>query len=210
MMRKAVSFIIICLSLFPLMSVTAEDSIVQNAKAVTSYEPLLVEFTSSKTVLVGFSRQKVTGTTMEGVEDISATETDGNISTADKTSDVGGKFFTYDSDNGYFYVNNIFYYAQVFTTTPARIIISGSPLKQSSDFSNPKILNWKSEPETKTGYYIDTATSTSIDIDESKMNVNFNYPRVYSDEIQIKVPFENIKDMTSGYSAELTIVVEAP
>ena len=124
-------------------------------------------------------------------------------------SDIGGKYFGYDSDHGYFTIGNIYYYAQVFMSKEVTIKISGTPLKQSSsDTSSPKTVHWKSEPGVYGGQYIDTELNQSITLNENTMDVDLKYPRVYSDEIQIRIPGDDVPDTNYGYSAVLTITVE--
>ena len=178
-------------------------------KNIESFEPLLVEFTSSQTVLTGFSRQKVTTTTLDGIDDISATGVANPPAGGSSESDIGGKYFGYDSDHGYFTIGNIYYYAQVFMSKEVTIKISGTPLKQSSsDTSSPKTVHWKSEPGVYGGQYIDTELNQSITLNENTMDVDLKYPRVYSDEIQIRIPGDDVPDTNYGYSAVLTITVE--
>ena len=167
-----------------------------NNKKIEMFEPLFVEFTSDKTIISGFADKLVTGTTLGDATDITGPP----------------KKFEYDSDNGWFYIDNIFYYVQVFVSSNVKIEIKGTPLKQNSSVTNPKTVHWKSMPGIYGGGYIDTETGQSIVIDESVMaDVDRNFPRTYSDEIQIRVSTsddaENDIDTSADYSATLTLTV---
>lgn len=165
-------------------------------KNIEMFEPLFVEFTSWKTILSGFADKLITGTTLGDATDITGQS----------------KKFEYDSDNGWFYIDNIFYYVQAFVSSSVRIEITGTPLKQDGSVPYPKTIHWESVPGIYNGGYIDTETGQSIVIDESTMaDVDRNFPRTYSDEIQIRVSTsddaENDIDTSADYSATLTLTV---
>ena len=167
-----------------------------NNKKIEMFEPLFVEFTSDTTIISGFADKLVTGTTLGDATDITGQS----------------KKFEYDSDNGWFYIDNIFYYVQVFVSSNVKIEIKGTPLKQNSSVTNPKTVHWKSMPGIYGEGYIDTETGQSIVIDESTMaGVDRKFPRTYSDEIQIRVSTsddaENDIDTSADYSATLTLTV---
>ena len=153
------------------------------------HAPLEIEFTSGISLIAGFADEEVSSTVLTTAEDI--------------TGDT--KYFSYDSDTAEFYINNIYFYLQVFTISPVNVQISGTPLS-----NGVSSINWTS---LACPYgTIDTASNSVIRVNENEIKVeNLYQPRVYSDEIHIRIPANSVpKDTTGSYAGRITIEVIDP
>lgn len=148
--------------------------------AADSFEPLSVEFTVDGTVYAGFTGSKVVST----------------IEPEDKINEV---YFTYSSDDKSFIVSNLYYYVQTFTSENIEIELSGTPLQPTAGVQSD--IKWQSISDDTSGL-----SSGDAFVYEEKNATNI-YPRVYSGEIFIKIPIENVLDSTTSYKATLTLEV---
>lgn len=152
--------------------------------AADSFEPLSVEFTVDGTVYAGFTGSKVVST----------------IEPEDKINEV---YFTYSSDDKSFIVSNLYYYVQTFTSENIKISLSGTPLQPIAGVQSD--IEWQSISDDTAGLSFNSPF-TYTEQYEPDMN-SHQYPRVYSGEIFIKIPIENVLDSTTSYKATLTLEV---
>lgn len=154
--------------------------------AADSFEPLSVEFTVDETVYAGFTGSKVVST----------------IEPEDKIKEV---YFTYSSDYNSFIVSNLYYYVQTFTAGNIKISLSGTPLQQEDDTAGVYNIAWASSSEDTSGLSSQSSFTYSEQYEQG-LN-SHQYPRVYSGEIFIRIPIENVKDTSKSYKSTLTLKV---
>lgn len=154
--------------------------------AVESFEPLSVEFSVEDKVFAGFTDKKVVST-IKPETDITET----------------GKYFSYSSADNSFVISNLYYYVQTFTAENIEIELSGTPLKPTAGVQSD--IEWQSISDD-TAELSSSSPFTYTEQYEPEMN-SHQYPRVYSGEIFIKIPIENVLDSTTSYKATLTLEV---
>ena len=160
--------------------------ILSDVMAVDSFEPLSVEFTVDATVYAGFTGSKVVST----------------IEPEDKINEV---YFTYSSDDKSFVISNMYYYVQTFTAGNIMITLSGTPLQQEDDTAGVYNIAWASSSEDTSGL---SSLSSFTYSEQYEQGLNSHqYPRVYSGEIFIRIPIENVKDTSKSYKSTLTLKV---
>lgn len=154
--------------------------------AVESFEPLSVEFSVEDKVFAGFTDKKVVST-IKPETDITKT----------------GKYFSYSSADNSFVISNLYYYVQTFTAENIKIELSGTPLQQNEGTQSE--IDWQSISDDTTGL---SSSSPFIYSEQYEQGASSHqYPRVYSGEIFIKIPIENVSDTSKPYEATLTLEV---
>lgn len=152
--------------------------------AVESFEPLSVEFSVEDKVYAGFTGSKV-------------------VSTIEPEEKIEEVYFTYSSDDNSFIVSNLYYYVQTFTAENIKIELSGTPLQQNEGTQSE--IDWQSISDDTTGL---SSSSPFIYSEQYEQGASSHqYPRVYSGEIFIKIPIENVSDTSKPYEATLTLEV---
>lgn len=152
--------------------------------AADSFEPLSVEFTVDDKVYAGFTGSKV-------------------VSTIEPEEKIEEVYFTYSSDDNSFIVSNLYYYVQTFTAENIKIELSGTPLQQNGGTQSE--IDWQSISDDTTGL---SSSSPFIYSEQYEQEASSHqYPRVYSGEIFIKIPIENVSDTSKPYEATLTLEV---
>lgn len=152
--------------------------------AADSFEPLSVEFTVDDKVYAGFTGSKV-------------------VSTIEPEEKIEEVYFTYSSDDNSFIVSNLYYYVQTFTAENIKIELSGTPLQQNEGTQSE--IDWQSISDDTTGL---SSSSPFIYSEQYEQGASSHqYPRVYSGEIFIKIPIENVSDTSKPYEATLTLEV---
>lgn len=161
--------------------------IISFVMAVDSFEPLSVEFTVDDKVYAGFTGSKV-------------------VSTIKPEEKIEKVYFTYSSDDNSFIVSNLYYYVQTFTSENIKISLSGTPLTPLQPTAGVQSdIKWQSISVDTAGLS-SNSPFTYTEQYEPEMN-SHQYPRVYSGEIFIKIPIENVLDSTTSYKATLTLEV---
>ena len=196
MRRYTIALLISILSLLlPASASVAEtDSI--------SYEPLSLVFTVDNAVYSGFTNQLVQ-TTLKPT-DLPKVSEDSN-----QFSNV---YFEYDSDQKEFFVNNIYYYVQVFKTSPVTINIRSAALSPATTGGNIQSISWKSIGEHSASVTSGTSnidsTGGNFTINESSQDIsNWSNPRVYSGEVNIRIPADSVNMDAGSYSTTITLEV---
>ena len=145
-----------------------------------SFEPLNVEFTVEETVYAGF--------------------TDHQVSTTIKPDDISEFKFSYNSDSNAFIVSNVWYYIQTFTASNISATLSSTPLSQGE---NGQSINWSGTVDDS-GYSCGEVLTVVNEPEGS-----YEFPRVYSGEIRVSIPVNDVTDTNAAYTATLTLKVEA-
>ena len=158
--------------------------ILSDVMAVDSFEPLSVEFTVDETVYAGFTDSKV----------VSTIKPDGKV-----PEDFGS--FKYSPEDNSFVISNLYYYVQTFTAGGIKISLSGTPLQQNAGTIPANDIDWQSISDDTLDL-----SSHSVFVYEEDQTAN-NFPRVYSGEIFIKIPIEDVADTSKPYTATLTLEV---
>lgn len=158
--------------------------ILSDVMAIDSFEPLSVEFTVDDAVYAGFTDSKV----------VTTIKPDGKV-----PEDFGS--FKYSSEDNSFVISNMYYYVQTFTARNIMITLSGTPLQQNPGTASATDIDWQSISD-------DTSllSSRSSFVYEENQSTNI-FPRVYSGEIFIKIPIEDVTDTSKPYTATLTLEV---
>ena len=195
MRRYTIALLISILSLLPASASVAETDII-------SYEPLSLVFTVDNAVYSGFTNQLVQ-TTLKPT-DLPKVSEDSN-----KFSNV---YFKYDSDQKEFFVNNIYYYVQVFKTSPVTINIRSAALSPATTGGNIQSISWESIGEHSASVTSGTSnidsTGGNFTINESSQDFsNWSNPRVYSGEINIRIPADSVNMDAGSYSTTITLEV---
>lgn len=146
-----------------------------------SFEPLNVEFTVDETVYAGFTDHKVSSTI--------------------KPVDIGKFEFSYNTDSNAFTVSNVWYYIQTFTSDKIKATLSASALSQGE---GGKSIDWGGTVEDSAFLY--SGGGEVIVVEET--DGPYQFPRVYSGEIRVSIPVENVTDTSAAYTATLTLKVE--
>ncbi len=162
--------------------------IISAVMAVESFEPLSVEFSVEDKVFAGFTDKKVVST-IKPETDITKT----------------GKYFSYSSADNSFVISNLYYYVQTFTSGNIKIELSGTPLQQEADTAGVYNIAWASSSEDTSGLSSQSSFTYSEQYEQG-LN-SHQYPRVYSGEIFIRIPIENVKDTSKSYKSTLTLKV---
>ena len=195
MRRYTIALLISILSLLPASASVAETDII-------SYEPLSLVFTVDNAVYSGFTNQLVQ-TTLKPT-DLPKVSEDSN-----KFSNV---YFKYDSDQKEFFVNNIYYYVQVFKTSPVTINIRSAALSPATTGGNIQSISWESIGEHSASVTSGTSnidsTGGNFTINESSQDIsNWSNPRVYSGEVNIRIPADSVNMDAGSYSTTITLEV---
>lgn len=167
-----------------ILSVIIMFTLISSLMSADSFEPLSVEFTVDGTVNAGFTENKVVSTIKPGDKE-----------------EVSEKKFTYNSTNNSFVLSNLYYYVQTFTAKNIMVTLKGDPLKQEGGSES---ISWLSSSDDTSGLSSGAAAKTVVD---ETSETNHMYPRVYSGEIYIEIPIENVKNTESSYTATLTLEV---
>ena len=194
MRRYTIALLIsILFLLLPASASVAETDII-------SYEPLSLVFTVDNAVYSGFTNQLVQ-TTLKPT-DLPKVSEDSN-----QFSNV---YFEYDSDQKEFFVNNIYYYVQVFKTSPVTINIRSAVLSPATTGGNIQSISWESIGEHSASGTSGTSnidsTGGNFTINESSQGISWSNPRVYSGEINIRIPADSVNMDAGSYST--TIILE--
>ena len=196
MRRYTIALLISILSLLlPASASVAETDII-------SYEPLSLVFTVDNAVYSGFTNQFVQ-TTLKPT-DLPKVSEDSN-----QFSNV---YFEYDSDQKEFFVNNIYYYVQVFKTSPVTINIRSAALRPAATTGNIQSISWESIGEHSASVTSGTrnidSTGGNFTINESSQDSsNWSNPRVYSGEVNIRIPADSVNMDAGSYSTTITLEV---
>lgn len=150
--------------------------------AAESFEPLSVEFSVENKVFAGFTDEKV-------------------VSTIKPEKEIESIDFVYSSADNSFSISNLYYYVQTFTAGNIKISLSGTPLQQNAGTESATDIDWQSISDDTLDL-----SSHSVFVYEEDQTAN-NFPRVYSGEIFIKIPIEDVADTTKPYTATLTLEV---
>ena len=150
--------------------------------AAESFEPLSVEFSVEDKVFAGFTDEKV-------------------VSTIKPEKEIESIDFTYSSADNSFSISNLYYYVQTFTAGNIKISLSGTPLQQNVGTESATDIDWQSISDDTLDL-----SSHSVFVYEEDQTAN-NFPRVYSGEIFIKIPIEDVADTSKPYTATLTLEV---
>lgn len=162
--------------------------ILSDVMAVDSFEPLSVEFTVDDAVYAGFTNSKV----------VTTIKPDGKV-----PEDFGS--FKYSPEDNSFVISNMYYYVQTFTAGNIMITLSGTPLQQEDDTAGVYNIAWASSSEDTSGL---SSLSSFTYSEQYEQGLNSHqYPRVYSGEIFIRIPIENVKDTSKSYKSTLTLKV---
>lgn len=148
--------------------------------AGVSFEPLNVEFTVEETVYAGF--------------------TDHQVSTTIKPDDISEFKFSYNSDSNAFIVSNVWYYIQTFTSSNISATLSSTSLSQGDTGES---INWSGTVDDS-GYSCGNVLTVVNEPEGS-----YEFPRVYSGEIRVSIPVDDVTDTNAAYTATLTLKVEA-
>lgn len=156
--------------------------ILSDVIAIDSFEPLSVEFTVDDAVYAGFTDSKV-------------------VTTIKPEKEIDSMDFVYSSVDNSFSISNLYYYVQTFTAGNIEISLSGTPLQQNAGTASATDIDWQSISD-------DTSrlSSRSSFVYEENQDTNI-FPRVYSGEIFIKIPIEDVTDTSKPYTATLTLEV---
>ena len=150
--------------------------------AAESFEPLSVEFSVEDKVFAGFTDEKV-------------------VSTIKPEKEIESIDFVYSSADNSFSISNLYYYVQTFTAGNVKISLSGTPLQQNAGTASTTDIDWQSISDDTSGL-----SSHSVFVYEENQDTN-TFPRVYSGEIFIKIPIEDVADTSKPYTATLTLEV---
>ena len=194
MKRRLLLILMIILSSLPLIADEASEGTDSYATQTwkEQWDPLAVSFTSNISAISGFSKKVISET----------------IALAEDVYDDGETLqFQYNPSTGMFYIDELYYFVQVFTRVPLVITLTATPL--SHDSVN---IGWKSTESKYGDTVLDTSNgSGSIVIDESSISdIEFNQPRVYSDQIQIQIPSSELEgvDRSNNYAGTITLQVK--
>ena len=155
---------------------------ISEVMAAESFEPLSVEFSVEDKVFAGFTDEKV-------------------VSTIKPEKEIESIDFTYSSADNSFVISNLYYYVQTFTAGGIKISLSGTPLQQNAGTIHANDIDWQSISDDTLDL-----SSHSVFVYEEDQTAN-NFPRVYSGEIFIKIPIEDVADTSKPYTATLTLEV---
>ena len=155
---------------------------ISDVMAAESFEPLSVEFSVEDKVFAGFTDEKV-------------------VSTIKPEKEIESIDFTYSSADNSFVISNLYYYVQTFTAGGIKISLSGTPLQQNAGTIPANDIDWQSISDDTLDL-----SSHSVFVYEEDQTAN-NFPRVYSGEIFIKIPIEDVADTSKPYTATLTLEV---
>ena len=155
---------------------------ISEVMAAESFEPLSVEFSVEDKVFAGFTDEKV-------------------VSTIKPEKEIESIDFTYSSADNSFSISNLYYYVQTFTAGNIKISLSGTPLQQNAGTIPANDIDWQSISDDTLDL-----SSHSVFVYEEDQTAN-NFPRVYSGEIFIKIPIEDVADTSKPYTATLTLEV---
>ena len=155
---------------------------ISDVMAAESFEPLSVEFSVEDKVFAGFTDEKV-------------------VSTIKPEKEIESIDFTYSSADNSFVISNLYYYVQTFTAGGIKISLSGTPLQQNAGTIPANDIDWQSISDDTLDL-----SSHSVFVYEEDQTAN-NFPRVYSGEIFIKIPIEDVTDTSKPYTATLTLEV---
>ena len=196
MRRYTIALLISILSLL----LSASASVAETD--IISYEPLSLVFTVDNAVYSGFTNQLVQ-TTLKPT-DLPKVSEDSN-----QFSNV---YFEYDSDQKEFFVNNIYYYVQVFKTSPVTINIRSAALSPATTGGNIQSISWESIGEHSASVTSGTSnidsTGGNFTINESSQDIsNWSNPRVYSGEVNIRIPADSVNMDAGSYSTTITLEV---
>ena len=185
---KKSSFLIIhflCVLLFFISEAYAAEN-----RTTAGFEPLDLVFSSETTVYAGFTTD---GKVASVVAPVNALGNNSELK------------FKYDPDDGSFYIDNLFYYAQVFVNAPVKINLYSS----GQLFNGKNYIRWTSSAADTLGFSCDsTSLNPFLVVDEKTEPADYlNYPRPYSGEIMIRIPVENVTDTSLPYSTSLTLEV---
>lgn len=179
-MKSKIYLVILVFIMFYLVPLFAVDEFSGTSIPLGDTVTIPVDFVTSGTdVVMGFSKNRVT-------------------SFAQKDDDITSIGFVPNRNRNVFSTGSFYFYAQIFTQTPIKIIVTSASAISSGNTS----IDWTNKGDSSTSLP-NSNTTGGILYQENAGAADLQYPRITNIEFNFEIPFDSLNEISTTEISKL-------